>query len=151
MKHLLSYCLFVTGLFSGFVASAQLPDCTLGIGGKDTEVLIQVFQLNDEQKNALNIWAGELQTQNKLKEEEIKLLLDKHPQSTQKDLETLAKKYKVLKDQMLATSKSYDQKLLGLFNPRQYQRYVELCSEALRTPITPIAAEQLSTAPEDPE
>lgn len=151
MKHILSYCLLFVGILSSFNTNAQLPDCTLGIGGKDTEILIQVFQLNEEQKSAMNIWIGELEIANKLNEDKIKLLFEKHPQSTQEDLETLAKKYKVLKDQMMASSKSYDQKLLGLFNPKQYQRYVELCSEALRNPIAPIAEENQNTLTVDPE
>ena len=151
MKHIISYCLLLAGLFSGVNANAQLPDCTLSIGGKDTDILIQVFQLNEEQKTTMNLWIGELQIQNKLIEDKIKLLFDKHPQGTQEELETLAKKYKVLKDQMLAISKSYDQKLLGLFNPKQYQRYVDLCSEALRKPITPLAVEAQDLPPIDPE
>ncbi|MBT8183328.1 MAG: hypothetical protein KJN76_00695 [Eudoraea sp.] len=151
MKQIIFYSILASCLVTGLKAHAQLPDCTLGIGGKDTDVLVQVFQLNQEQTNTLDIWLGELQTKHKLTEDQIKLLFEKHPQSTQEDLETLAKKYKVLKDEMMATSKKYDQKLLGLFNPKQYQRYVDLCTEALRQPITPIAEVQLLPNPEDPE
>ncbi|MCW5517545.1 hypothetical protein [Muriicola sp. Z0-33] len=151
MKKSFAFGLIMAALFTGINASAQLPDCTLSIGGKDTAVLIQVFQLNEEQKNTMEMWIGELQTQNKLIEDEIKVLLEKHPQSTQEDLETLAKKYKVLKDKMLAISKGYDSKLLGLFNPKQYQRYAELCNEALRKPITPSITAKAEPQPENPD
>ena len=138
-------------LFISVNVTAQLPDCTLGIGGKDTEVLTKVFQLNQKQIRTMELWTGELQTQNKLLEDQIKALFDNHPQSTREELETLAKKYKLLKDEMVATSKSYDQKLLGLFNPKQYERYVALCNEALRKPLSPLGEVQLDTLGVKPE
>jgi len=123
------------GFFLCVTVNAQLQDCTLGIGGKDTEILAQVFQLKDGQIDKMELWIGQLQTENRLAEDQIKELFDNHPQSTHEELETLAKKYKVLKDKMVATSKKYDKKLLGIFNEKQYQRYVELCNEALRRPM----------------
>lgn len=132
-------------------ASAQLPDCTLGIGGKDAEVLTKVFQLNEAQINSMEVWMGELQTQNKLVEDEIKTLFDTHPQSNQEELENLARKYKALQDKMVATNKSYDRKLLGLFNPKQYERYVALCNEALRRPLSPLRVVKADTLAVKPE
>lgn len=138
-------------IFFGLVvcvsAYAQMPDCTLGIGGKDTEVIEKVFQLNEEQKTKIDVWIGQLQAENKLREDEIKQLFDTHPQGTHEELETLAKKYKVLKDKMVAASMEYDRKLLGIFNEKQYERYVQLCNEALRRPMAP-AEISVDTIPE---
>ena len=138
-------------LFFGGYAYGQLPDCTLGVGGKDTEILKQVFQMNQEQINSLDQWAGELQTANKLKQDEIEQLLATHPQSTEEDLILLAEKYKALQAQMVATARAFDQKLLGIFNPKQYERYVALCNEALREPIIPLAPEKPVVVKENPE
>jgi hypothetical protein len=38
--------------------------------------------------------------------------------------------------------------VLGLFNEKQYQRYVELCAEALRKPLTPILSSDEVSDPE---
>ena len=151
MKKLRSFYLFGATLLIGFAAKAQLPDCTLSIGGKDTEVLTRVFQLNDEQIKTMELWIGELQTQSKLAEDQIKELFDNHPQSTHEELETLSKKYKVIKDQMVANSKRYDKKLLALFNPKQYQRYVELCDEAIRSPLSPAVEVKVDSVTVKPE
>ncbi|MDC6352508.1 hypothetical protein PP178_13185 [Zeaxanthinibacter sp. PT1] len=40
---------------------SQEQDCTLGIGGKDTSLIVQVFQLNKEQQLKLEEWSGEYQ------------------------------------------------------------------------------------------
>jgi hypothetical protein len=134
--------------FISTVGYAQLADCTQGMGGKDTKVLTEVFQLNDEQIKTMDLWIGDLQAQNKLIEDQIKELFDNHPQSTHEELATLAGKYKVLKDQLVAISRKYDRKLLGLFNQKQYQRYVELCKEAMREPLSPIGSVEISSTPE---
>ncbi|MEL6918539.1 MAG: hypothetical protein AAFO99_12505 [Bacteroidota bacterium] len=118
--------LFVTG-------SAQ--ECTLDIGGKNTETIIKIFQLNEEQIGKMEMWQGELDIKTKDIEDQIRQLMEKHPQKTPEDLTLFAKKYDALKDQMVNTSKAYDTKLIAIFNERQYQRYVDLCIEALRTPI----------------
>ncbi|QLG46278.1 hypothetical protein [Costertonia aggregata] len=110
-------------------------DCTLSIGGKDKDIIVQVFQLNEEQITQLETWQAELAIKNKLIEEQLQLLLDEHPQSTQEDLTNLAKKYKTKEQELVRISVGYDKKLLGIFNERQYQRYIELCEEALRKPL----------------
>ncbi len=148
MKYRIAYYFLLAGFFVCGSTNAQLPDCTLGMGGKDTEVLTKVFQLNDEQIKTMDLWIGELHSRNKEIEDRIKELFDNHPQGTQEELVTLAKKYKDLKDQLVAISTKYDQQLLGLFNDRQYQRYIELCAEALRKPLSPIGTEGTSTDPE---
>ncbi|NER10722.1 hypothetical protein SAMN06265375_102298 [Muriicola jejuensis] len=113
---------------------AQNTECMLGIGGKDTETIIQVFQLNEEQVQKMEDLRAELSLQNKAYQEEIRILFDSHPQSTTEELEALATKYKALKDRVLENAREYDIRLLQLFNPRQYDRYLELCASAQRVP-----------------
>ena len=151
MKKLSAIFSLLAALLFCLGTSAQLPDCTLGVGGKDTEVLTKVFQLNEAQIRSMEVWMGELETQNKLLEDEIKTLFKTHPQSNQEELENLARKYKILQDKMVATNKSYDQKLLALFNPRQYERYEALCKEALRRPLIPLKAVETDTLAIKPE
>lgn len=140
MKSNFYYFLLIT-IFLGTTVNAQLDNCTMGMGGPDTGVITQVFQLNDKQISQMEFWIGELVTENKLVEDQIKVLFDTHPQANQDELTTMATKYKALKDQLVALSLNYDRKLLGIFNEKQYQRYVELCAEALRQPLIPYTEE----------
>ncbi|MET6990127.1 hypothetical protein [Sediminicola arcticus] len=110
-------------------------ECTLGIGGKDVENIIQVFQLNSEQVTLLDELRKALDAETTPLEEQAKELLDTHPQSTPEELTELAAKFKVLERKIVQISRSYDQKLLALFNQKQFQRYVELCAEVARTPL----------------
>jgi len=114
---------------------AQDKDCLLGLVGSSGETIIQVFQLNEEQIRKMNEWKAEWGVTNKVFEEEIAQLFDSEEQSTMKELEVVAAKYKVLKDNLVAVSREYDQKLLRLFNQKQYDRYIELCAEANRNPL----------------
>ncbi len=130
------YILFV--FFFGVLvlpAKAQDRDCMLGLGGSSSETIIQVFQLNKEQIQKLEQWTAELKISNKIYQDEITQLFETHPQSKTEELEALATKYKVLKDKVLANAKEYDMRLLALFNPKQYDRYLELCTEANRIPF----------------
>ncbi len=139
---------FLLVFSASMVFSQQLEDCTLGLGGKDRQTIIEIFQLNEEQQLKMEAWAAQLQTQNKLVEDQIKELFDKHPQSTTEDLNTLAGKYDVLKSQLVSASKEYDRKLLALFNQRQYERYEALCKAAYRRPLTPPEIVKDSVQPE---
>lgn len=125
-------CLYL-GLGCFFFANAQ--DCTLGIGGKDKDIVVQIFQLNDEQQGKLEVLRGELSVKNKILEDRLKKLLEEHPQSNEEDLTRLAKKYKEMELEIVELAVSYDKKLIQLFNDRQYERYVELCTEAMRKPL----------------
>jgi len=129
-----SHAIIVFFLGALFV-NAQDRDCMLGLGGSATETIIQVFQLNKEQIQKMNEWTAKLKLSNKVYQDEITQLFDTHPQSKTEDLEALATKYKVLKDQVLANAKEYDIRLLELFNPKQYDRYLELCAAANRNPF----------------
>ncbi|MGB5428069.1 hypothetical protein [Eudoraea sp.] len=121
--------------FICFSSFGQTDDCTLGIGGKDTETIINVFQLDDEQLVKMEAWIQELKKTNEVIEEQIDVLLEKHPQSNEEELRVLAEKFKPLRAQIIANSKIYDQKLLGILNEKQYQRYITLCTEAMRRPL----------------
>lgn len=125
-------------------ASAQIQDCLLNIGGKDDAVIIQIFQLNGDQRAKLETWSAELELARKETDARIDKLFDTHPQKNDRDLEALASKYDVIKEEYIALVRSYDQKLITIFNERQYERYRELCAEAMRRPIP-----RLSRLPED--
>lgn len=122
-------------LFLGLFNALNAQNCTLSIGGKDKDVIVQVFQLNDEQQGKLSNWQGELEVKTKILEDQMKLLLAEHPQSEEDDLMLLAKKYKKLEKEMVELTMTYDKKLLAVFNDKQYTRYTNLCKEALREPL----------------
>lgn len=116
-------------------ASGQLPDCTLDMGGQDSELIIKIFQLNDDQIAKMETWRAELELKNRVLVDQIEWLFENHPQGTEEDLINLSKKYNVLQRQILSNSRTYDQMLLGAFNERQYERYSILCAEAMRQPL----------------
>ena len=126
---------FFSGVFT-MAAFGQRQDCTLDMGGQDSEMIITIFQLNEEQIAKMEAWRAELDLKNRALQDQIQWLFDNHPQSTEEDLINLSKKYNVLQRQILSNSKTYDQMLLGAFNERQYERYTILCNEALRRPLT---------------
>lgn len=126
---LLTFCLF----------PAMSQQCALGIGGKDTELIVLVFQLNDAQQEKLNLWTEALDKENEELQARARELLRTHPQETTEEVEVLGTKYREIKEMMLANSLRYDRMLLGTFNELQYQRYVELCQEVMRAPMAPAA------------
>lgn len=125
--------MFLTFFLYTFWGMAQ--DCTLDIGGKNGDTLIQVFQMNEEQISQMETWRAELNVEIKVIEEEIQKLFDNHPQSTPAELTTLASKYKVFEQKIVDASRATDKNLLSIFNSKQYDRYLELCHEAIREPI----------------
>ena len=120
-------------LFLSFTSEAQ--DCTLDIGGNNSEVVIGIFQLNEAQIATMERLAAELEIENKTVEDDIKKLLNEHPQSTTEDLMTLAGKYKKLQQKIIDASLAKEKELLSQFNEKQYERYLILCNEAFREPI----------------
>lgn len=132
-----------------FFGMAQLPDCTLGLGSAETETLVGVFQLNEQQKATLAELQGRLEVEGKSIEDQTKKLFEDHPQGTEEELITLAQKYKALQQKMVDISKESDRQLLMTFNEKQYELYVDLCHEALRNPIDVVPATY--DAPVDPE
>lgn len=116
--------------------SAISQTCILDIGSKNVENITKTFQLNKEQIHSLDSLRTQLISERDLQENEVKKLLETHPQSTPDELLILAKKHKALEDSMFETTIIYDQKLISLFNAKQYERYVLLCTSANRTPIS---------------
>jgi hypothetical protein len=145
MKLKYFYCILL--FFMVLKGFGQSEDCTLGIGGKDTETIIEVFQLSEEQLTQMKGWIQELNKSNEVIEEQIDILLEKHPQSNEEELLELAEKFKVLRAQIVANSKICDQKLVGILNEKQYMRYSSLCEEAFRRPLTGLTSES-DTTPE---
>ena len=137
-------------IFSLCTFWGMAQDCTLDIGGKNSDILIQVFQLNEEQVGHMKTWSAALKVENKVLEDEIQKLFDNHPQSTPEELTTLAAKYKVFQQKIIAASRATDKKLLSIFNVKQYDRYLELCNEAFRSPIKvlPVALKDSVVNPE---
>lgn len=125
-------------------------DCTLNMGGKSADTLVQVFQLNEQQISQMEVWSVELAIEIKVVEGEIQKLFDSHPQSTPEELSSLAAKYKVLQQKIVAASKATDQRLLSTFNTKQYDLYLELCKEAFRKPlqVIPVTVQETEDNPE---
>ncbi len=128
-------------VFSFFVfgveSQAQTGDCSLGISGKDRDIIVQVFQLNEEQVRLLDSWREELETYTVVTEKRVQQLMENHPQKTQSDLVTLADKYAMIQNEVVDTHRYYDQLLLGTFNDKQYAHYTNLCQEVNREPLKP--------------
>lgn len=110
--------------------------CTLDIGGENTKTMTEVFQLNEVQLAVLDSLRTDLAAKTGKIEAEIEKLMAQHPQSTEEELIKLAEKYKVLQQKMVKASYESDKKLLEQFNPKQYERYLQLCKAAIRMPIT---------------
>ena len=119
-----------------FTGTLQAQVCTLDIGGKNSETMVRVFQLNEAQIMILETLQGELAVETKALNEQIIKLLAVHPQSTEEELIKLADKYKILQQKVVTASYESDRKLLSEFNPKQYERYLQLCKAAIRQPIS---------------
>lgn len=124
----LIFCIFFSEAF------AQ-EDCYLGIGGKDDETIIEVFQLNDFQVEKMRNWAAELKYRNSFLIDQAKYLLKKHEQSSPEDLLAMSYEYRDLLDSMKSNMIMLDRRLLSLFNNDQYNLYVKLCNATSRSPI----------------
>ena len=130
--YLKAVCLIMILLLTTFYVRSQ--NCMLDIG-TNSETIAQIFQLNAEQVSTMEEFKGALEVELKTVQDDIQKLLEDHPQNTQEDLLLMAEKYKVLQKKMVQASLDADTKLLSLFNTKQYDRYLDLCEEALRDPI----------------
>ncbi len=119
--------------FLGFKAQSQV--CILDIGNSNSDKIIENFQLKDEQLTLLKTLKEDLKKEMDVLEKQQKDLFENHPQSTPDELMVLGQKHKVIEDKMFAVTVKYDQKLISVFNEKQYERYVLLCNTAGRTPI----------------
>jgi len=113
---------------------AQEP-CALGIGGKDHELIIEVFRLDGNQIKKMRNWGAELKFRNEIFELRAERLLKNHPQGSVEDILLMSKKYKVLLDSIEKNSRMIDKRMLGIFNDEQYNLYVKLCNQAYRVPV----------------
>ncbi|NNE78138.1 MAG: hypothetical protein HKN31_13830 [Pricia sp.] len=118
------------------LCSGHAQECTLDLGGKNAETIIRIFQLNDSQITKMETLQADLEVKTKIVEDEIEKLLSEHPQSKEADLITLGDKYKVLQQKIVDACWESDKMLLSTFNVRQYERYLILCKEAFRRPIS---------------
>jgi DNA gyrase/topoisomerase IV subunit A len=122
--------------FFGFVfCNAQSQVCILDISSKNSDKIVENFQLKDEQLILLKTLKSDLKLEMDNLEKEQKDLFKNHPQSTPDELTILGQKHKVIEDKMFEVTMKYDQKLISSFNEKQYERYVLLCNTAGRTPI----------------
>jgi hypothetical protein len=110
-------------------------DCVLGIGGQDDEMISEVFQLNDEQMGKMRNWSAELRIRNEILKNQADFLLKKHAQSSPEDLVAMSQKYKDILDSMKQNVLRQDKRLLSIFNEKQYNFYLELCSQLTLRPI----------------
>ncbi len=124
---------FTFGLLS---SNANAQKCILAISSENGQSAVEVFQLNEDQKKAFEIFKNEFKSEIDIQERQIKELLASHPQSNPDELLELAKKHEVLEEKMLETTIKYDVKLISLFNKKQYERYVLLCETANRAPLS---------------
>lgn len=125
-------------LFAWAGVRAQEADCTLSIAGKDSLVITEIFQLNESQRNQMGRWISDLNDSSRVISQKLRSLFEEHPQQTEEDLMAMSAKFNVLKERLEGISRNYDRLLLGLFNQRQYQRYLELCEEVQREPMAPL-------------
>ncbi len=121
--------------FQFFLFLVNAQDCTLDLGSDNLELITKVFQLNEAQIGQVEGWKAQLAVESRLIEEQIKELFNTHPQSNYDEIEAMSKKYKVFQDKLVNLSLSYDNKLVQVFNDKQYERYVTLCNEAALDPL----------------
>ena len=114
--------------------SAQ-EDCYLGVGGGNDMAIIEVFQLNDHQTENLRNWGAELEYRNGLLQDEAKMLLKIHAQSSPEDLLAMSYQYQTLLDSMRSNMRMIDKRVLSMFNKEQYNLYIQLCNTATLSPI----------------
>ncbi len=143
---IVKYIPYLLLLLTTGMLSAQ--DCMLGVGGRDTDLIIRAFQLTQGQQDKLSQWTRALDEENGPLQEEAQRLLVGHPQETTEQVEELGRKYREIKETMLANAARYDRLLLGTFSQEQYARYSELCREVYRDPMTPLQEEASAEVPE---
>lgn len=80
-------------------------------------------------------WGAELEYRNSFLKNSAENLLKKHAQSSPEDLIELSYEYQKLIDSMRSNMRMLDQRLLALFNDRQYDLYIRLCNKVSRSPI----------------
>ncbi len=108
-------------------------DCILGVGVTSDSIISDIFQLNEMQKQQLELLSTDVKLLNEALNDNLAEVKSKHPQSNVTELRQLADKYKVVMDSMVNVQKVMDKKMLALFNSNQYKLYLSLCKDALRS------------------
>lgn len=108
-------------------------DCILGVGFTSDSIISDIFQLNEMQKQQLELLSTDVKLLNEALNDNLAEVKSKHPQSNVTELRQLADKYKVVMDSMVNVQKVMDKKMLALFNSNQYKLYLSLCKDALRS------------------
>ena len=68
-------------------------DCILGVGGRDNEAIIKVFELTEEQQENLKNWSAEVRVRNDVFKEKAKYLMKQNEESSPEVLIEVSKKY----------------------------------------------------------
>ncbi len=131
----ISYCILILIYFLYIDGLRAQDDCILGVGITKDETIIAIFQLKEEQAEQMINFSAELKYRNELLNNQAENILKRDPQSSVAELMVLAEKYNVIRDSMARVQRMIDIKTLKLFNKKQYQRYLELCTEAYRQPF----------------
>ncbi|NYJ27447.1 hypothetical protein [Allomuricauda sp. ARW1Y1] len=126
--------IFFLYLMCGFCGMAQM-DCILGVGGRDNEAIIKVFELTEEQQENLKNWSAEVRVRNDVFKEKAKYLMKQNEESSPEVLIEVSKKYQSYIDSMANNVRLIDKRLLGTFSQAQYDRYLKLCSQLTLRPI----------------
>lgn len=125
------FSLFLMLSFSVFAQQ----DCMLGVGGKDDDTIAEVFQLNEEQLENLRNWSAELKIRNEILQNQAEYLLKQHEESSPEVLLKVSTEYRAIIDSMKQNVRMMDKRLLSIFNPKQYEFYLELCNTLTLRPI----------------
>ncbi|GLU44122.1 hypothetical protein Musp01_17460 [Muricauda sp. NBRC 101325] len=110
-------------------------ECMLGVGGKDDDTIVKVFELSEEQQKSLRNWSAELKVRNDILKDKARFLMKKNEESSPEVLMTVSGQYSTLMDSMKQNVRMMDKRLLNLFNEVQYERYLKLCEQMTLRPI----------------
>lgn len=121
-------------LISGFYGFAQM-DCILGVGGRDNETIIKVFELTEQQQENLKNWSAELKIRNDILKDQAKYLMKRNEESSPEELLAVSKEYGSIMDSMKQNVRMIDKRLLASFKKAQYERYIKLCNQLALRPI----------------
>ncbi|WP_285653084.1 hypothetical protein [Allomuricauda sp. NBRC 101325] len=130
MKPLILFLLFLITQ----MGHAQM-ECMLGVGGKDDDTIVKVFELSEEQQKSLRNWSAELKVRNDILKDKARFLMKKNEESSPEVLMTVSGQYSTLMDSMKQNVRMMDKRLLNLFNEVQYERYLKLCEQMTLRPI----------------
>lgn len=130
MKYPICFVFFLSIIF----CQAQ-EECFLGMGGKNDEDIVEVFQLDELQREKMANWSAELKVRNDILKDQAKYLLKKNVDGSPEQLMEISYQYRTLLDSMRQNLRMLDTRLLSIFNDSQYNLYIELCQGVSMRPI----------------